>query len=107
MLAPEIVVGGADKIKQPQAVVLKYAIGKAVSQAPYNLELSRKWTNIGNKIDAAKDTALLEDEEYAILHQLVRAGLEKAFPTMETRLFADEVMRIIEEAEEYNSNKKG
>jgi hypothetical protein len=75
------------------------AMVRCVNAAPYSLELSRKWTNIGNKFDEATDEISLEDADFDILKHLITDGLSKAFPTMADRLWADELMRVIDLSE--------
>jgi hypothetical protein len=80
----------------------KISLSQAVNFAPYSLENSRRWTNIGNKINEAGDEVTLEDDDLKLLKQLVTAGIPTAFPTMGQRLWADEIMHVIDSAEEIN-----
>lgn len=84
--------------QEPVHLVLKAALFKAVAHAPYTLELSRKWSRVGNLLESGGESVDLEDADFDTLMFLFRAGVEKAFKSMAERTWPDELDRILTEA---------
>lgn len=89
-----------DGIKIPISKALKIVLAMGVNQAPAGIEEFRKWVTIGNKLDSDDIEIELEDDQLDFVKNLFKRGVDKAFPTMESKPLATEVDRILNEAKD-------